>query len=142
MNQLRQERDKLIDISSELKGQMSRMEKEKEVSKRRNEQTQSEKQLYAVQDELKESKLDMLRLEVEQMRNLVSQFKIENKEAFQERLDDQRTEVHDRIVEKSYNPVSYQRPQQSPQKHFYNQERTAEIDRLIDNRFKDIQNEN
>ena len=64
------------------------MEKEKEVSKRRSEQSQSEKQLYAVQDELKESKLDMLRLEVEQMRNLVSQFKIENKEAFQERPDD------------------------------------------------------
>lgn len=33
-----------------------------------------------IENEVKESKLDMLRLEVEQMRNMVQQFKIGNQE--------------------------------------------------------------
>ncbi|CDW72389.1 UNKNOWN [Stylonychia lemnae] len=85
--QYRTERDKLLEISNELRAQISRFEREQENQRTnalimRNQPMQSNSNPFqqTQSDDLQESKLDKLRLEVEQMRNMVNQFKIENKD--------------------------------------------------------------
>ena len=67
MINLRHERDKLIDISNSLRGQVSNLEKEKEnrASKIIEEKGFTSPNIMVSNDNLKESKLDQLRLEVE-----------------------------------------------------------------------------
>ena len=67
MINLRHERNKLIDISNSLRGQVSNLEKEKEnrPSKIIEEKGFTSPNIMVSNDNLKESKLDKLRLEVE-----------------------------------------------------------------------------
>lgn len=67
MINLRHERNKLIDISNSLRGQVSNLEKEKEnrASKIIEEKGFTSPNIMVSNDNLKESKLDQLRLEVE-----------------------------------------------------------------------------
>ena len=99
----------------------------------------------------------MLRLEVEQMRNLVSQFKIDNKDTLQEpnylaEMQNRDLQSYERVqaspVKNLYNPgeyKGYQKPvvtlKPSPEKRQSNHHR-QEFERLIDNKFNDLQNEN
>ncbi len=56
------------------------MEKERESREKQRSYVVEQIKIQSVSDEVKESKLDMLRLEVEQMRNMVSQFKMDHKD--------------------------------------------------------------
>jgi len=77
---LKTERDRLITISSDLKAQVCVMERQLE----RQKQEEKVKVYKSVAEDfshsagLKEGKLDQLRAEVEQMRNLVNKFRVDS----------------------------------------------------------------
>ena len=83
---LRTERDKLIQISGDLKAQILTFERQKEVEAQKGKMKEYKEQASKVQaqesaaENVKESRLDQLRLEVEQMRDIVNKFKIDGGE--------------------------------------------------------------
>lgn len=86
---LKSERDKLIGISSELKAQVLAFEKQKEMQ-RQNDKVQLYKQVAAetiLEANVKESKLDQLKIEVEQMREMVNKFRFEGRESTQVQIE-------------------------------------------------------
>lgn len=86
---LKSERDKLIAISSELKAQVLAFERQKEMQ-RQNDKVQLYKQVAAetiLEANVKESKLDQLKIEVEQMREMVNKFRFEGRESTQVQIE-------------------------------------------------------
>jgi predicted RNase H-like nuclease (RuvC/YqgF family) len=83
---LRTETDKLIQISGDLKAQILTFERQKEVEAQKGKMKEYKEQASKVQaqesaaENVKESRLDQLRLEVEQMRDIVNKFKIDGGE--------------------------------------------------------------
>ena len=80
---LKTEREKLIQISGDLKAQLLSHEKQLEMGKHQQKlkdfKLAQAKELLQVQSKetVKDSKLDQLRLEVEQMREMVNKFKVD-----------------------------------------------------------------
>ncbi|TNV82817.1 hypothetical protein FGO68_gene13745 [Halteria grandinella] len=85
---LKSERDKLIEISNELKAKVMTLEKQGEM-KKQSEKLQLYKEVAAdsiSQANMKESKLDQLKIEVQQMRELVNRFKFEERKPTDEQI--------------------------------------------------------
>ena len=83
---MRRERDQLLEISNDLKGQVSSLQKSKEQAKKKEQEVvrASINKKVEPSENLQESKLDRLRLEVEQMRELVNKFKFNDGEQQQD----------------------------------------------------------
>ena len=109
---LRTERDKLIQISGDLKAQILTFERQKEVEAQKGKMREYKEQANKVQaqesaaENVKESRLDQLRLEVEQMRDIVNKFKIDGGEQpIQAKIKGEK-EMYERevqVVRESYN---------------------------------------